>query len=435
MKNIKLLILLTLFFSGPNLYSEAPKTDSLKQLWSLAEKNSPGLKARIKQIESIEHSLKALPTWYIPDLYAEAGYSGAFNSDQNAHGPLFRLVAEWTLWDGGRTHYSAEYAKMKAEYVKWRQVLLTQELKKSIARVYFSISRLEELQNYYRDQIKQLQRLHRLLKPRLRIGRVGYSDLMEVQLRLLNVNNRQENIARTLSLTKQQLNLLVGRDPDETLEIAALLSLDTFAKNSAPKQLTFSELPDYQLSRAKIKSLEAELQLTNRNLYWPSVGVETYGGYGPHIDALDNQKPEAGLRLKFKMPLYSTRDRSSRLSAKKAKIEAARLDLKQYLIQARLDFNRKANRLANYQFQSKNLENIIEKARKNLSRAYNEFSRGLKSPGDMLTAIQTLARARKEYINLKMRRLNLRAEFYLLAMYTDSRTPPVDGTGETKTQK
>ena len=73
--------------------------------------------------------------------------------------------------------------------------------------------------------------------------------------------------------------------------------------------IVFGSLPSYKLIQAKIKSMEAKLQLAKRNLYWPSFGIEAYGGYGPHVDAIDPYKPEAGMGIKIKIPLFSSQDR------------------------------------------------------------------------------------------------------------------------------
>lgn len=425
MKYLKFLLCLVIFHA--NLYAEQSPEVFLMTFWDMAEKNSPGLKARMKQLESIDHSLNALPEWYKPNVYVESGYTGAYNPQTNAHGPLARFVAEWNLWDGGRTEYTKLAGQKKAEVAKWKQTLLTMDLKKSIARVYFEAASLEELKIQNANKLQHLSRLSRLMQPRLKIGQIGYSDLEDVRIRMTQLKNNQKALDSILPLKKQQLNILIGLDQKNDLTIPPLSKQAVFNSDPLQLKMEFSTLPSYKLGQASLKVLEAELELSRRNLYWPSFSIETYGGYGPHVDAIDTTKPEVGLGFKFKIPLYSSRDRSSTMAAQKSVIDAARLDLEQSLLEAKIEFNQKTGMLGNQKIQLKNLEATIQKTIQNLNLAYREFSRGLKSPTDMLSSIETLFDAKKDYIHMQSQWQTLGMEFYLLKVYAAEKKEKTTG--------
>ena len=171
--------------------------NSLEELWSLTEKNSPGFKARTKQIESIQLAIDALPVWYKPDVFLDLGYSAATNFSNNSqsnnaqHGPLALIVAEWNLWDGGRTYYGRIVREKNAKAQKWKQAQLMVKLKQAVSSLYLRIAYLITSRARLQEEKRQYLKLIQLLRPRLKIGKVGNSDIINVQIRLSKMPMQQ----------------------------------------------------------------------------------------------------------------------------------------------------------------------------------------------------------------------------------------------------
>jgi len=411
MKKIVIFLLLSTSIFGNNNFF------SLKKIWELAEKNSPGLQARISQIKSIQQSIDALPSWYKPNVYADIGYTSSINQDSYAHGPLARVVLEWVLWDGGRRHFTRKHAEKKAILEKWEQMILAVKLKSSVAILFYSILRIEQLQDLFLEKINQLKKLTYLLRPRLRIGKIGKSNIVDIQLKIVRLNSQYKTLKTTASLAKKQLNDLIGKKGSiKNFQLQPLKKVKLL--ENFERSISLTSLPVFRLSEAKVESLEAQFQLIKRKLYWPSIGIETYGGYGPHLDAINAQKPEVGIGLKFNVPIFSSYDRASLLKSKKSAIQSSKLDLKQRIIQAKINFNMKLGKLKNNIRESLDLQSNIIKGKSNLILAYREFSRGLKSSYDMIDTVKSLFEHRKQLIDLRVQSQLIKAEIDLLVLYS-----------------
>ncbi|MCP4136334.1 MAG: TolC family protein [bacterium] len=415
--NKKLLWVLLIFLAWNTVVFAGENTnkDSLIYLWSQAEENSPGILARIKQARALQQKIESLPEFYIPNTSIDLGYSFGSNGNTTEHGPLARLSAAWTLWDGGRSSYSKRVYLHEAESAGWRQKVQVMELKAVIAHYYYRIAFLKERQKNNLELAGQLKRLAALLRPRLKIGKVGPSDLEEVSIRLSMLREKKDSTDELIALHKRQLELLVGTKVDSVVDpVSRMASLEP---RQDTKSIVLQSLPEYRSGQSMMKSLKAQLELEKKNLYWPFFGLEIYGGYGPHRDAISPLDPEVGASVRVTMPLVSNRSRSSQLEAKRLELQAREQLIAQKLARAEMDFTRMETSLRIVERRLKKIKKIIIRANRNLARAYREFARGLKSPADMLASIRNLYNIKCDYCSLKTERLNLKAKYFLISEY------------------
>ena len=182
-------------------------------------------------------------------------------------------------------------------------------------------------------------------------------------------------------------------------------------------------MPTVRLEYAEIEALKAQKSLAKRNLYYPSISIQTYGGYASRLNALNAQLPEIGGRVKFSIPIISRRDRTAQLSSQEAQIASAHLDIQQELIRVKMNFNLKNGKIKQLKIQLNTIKNLIKQSKNNLKLSYREFARGVKAPSDMLTSIETLFNLQKESMNLKLEWLTLATEISLLKIYSKSNKP------------
>ena len=423
--NLHRIVLNVAVFAGLTsvLLAEPAAPLDLEAYLDRAAANAPGLQAGAVRMNAAERDIEALPRWYLPDLYVEAGYGGAANTDENRSGPLGRVIGAWTLWDGGRADAEREVAGERAEVARIEAELLDLGLRKTLALAYYRAARLEELQRLRADEIEEYRRLERSLGPRRRIGTAGASDVLNVRVRADALRDEREANAATLLALRRSLLVLAGLEAandakDELLPVVPPLSesFAPLADLTHNHDDTFVEQhPRYRVQLARLRYLKAQQNYVERDLYGGTLSFEAYGGYGPDIDAIDPARPEAGAGIRFRFPLYSSRDRSARLAAGQGRIEALRLEAEQELRKLHAELLEHHAAIERDRTSVRKFEALIAQSRRALNLGYDEFRRGQKAPADMIGAIETLYELRRERLNTLMRlRLALFEEYTLL---------------------
>ncbi|MEQ9363591.1 MAG: TolC family protein [Leptospirales bacterium] len=394
----------------------------LEDYLELAVKHSPELKAGAVRLNAAELAIESLPRWYLPDLYVEAGYGGAVNSDEDRAGPLGRIVGAWTLWDGGRSDAEREVLERQQELIRISDEARALGIRKTLALAYYRAARLEELRVIARQEIAAYERLERSLAPRRRIGGAGASDVLNVRVRAGRLREADGASGATILALRRSLLILAGV-PSEAggVEAPTIPVLSRSFEPPSPPEPDQKDQPEqhprYRVQQARLRLLKARGELVERELYATTLAFEMYGGYGPDLDALDPKRPEAGAGIRFRFPLFASRDREGRLGAEAARLEAARLETQQRLIELRIEFLERAAGLARDRRLLAGQKRLLLQARRSLRQGYEEFRRGQKAPADMIAAIETLYELKRERLGALFRMRLARFETYALAKH------------------
>lgn len=409
-------------FPGMRLFAQAKL--SLEEYLALAVKHSPGLQAAAVRMSATEHDIEALPRWYLPDLYVEAGYGGAVNSDTDRTGPLGRLISAWTLWDGGRIDAEREVAERNRDVSLADEEVRILGIRKALALAYYRAARLQELGRLTIEEIAEYGRLERSLAPRRRIGAIGASDVLNVRLRVGVLREEQEVTSATVIALRESLLLLAGLELNEAesgVPVIPILS-NSFAPPESQNheaeltQKIVERHPRYRVQQARLRLLKARQEYIERDLYGGTLAFEVYGGYGPDLDAIDPNKPEAGAGIRFRFPLYSSRDRKARLDAGQSRIDALRLDTEQKLRELRIELLEHHAAIERDRRTYDRLAGLVNQSRRSLRLGYQEFKRGQKAPADMVAGIELLYELRRKRLNTLLRLRLARFEEYSLEL-------------------
>lgn len=390
----------------------------LPEFLQMAAENSPGLAAPLIRIRAAESELEALPRWYFPAIYLEAGYGGAASNERNRSGPLGRIVAEWTLWDGGRNSARRSLLEKEAELRRHQGAEQVFERKRALAFVYYRAGRLIEWNEIAAQEIVHYDTLVRLLGPRLRIGTAAASDILNVRLQIARRRNQMAVNRATIAALSHSLAAQAAASDrlggEEDLQIPALSRSFAPALDALPAVQDDAVHPYYRQQRVRLQLIEAELEYTKTDLYGASIGVELYGGYGPDRDALQPERPEAGASLRFRVPLLSSGDRSRRLQALAQRLEAERMETEQSLRDIRAANHERRALLTQDQQSLAAQAQLVDDCARNLRLSFDDFRRGQKSPADMLAAIETCYSLKRERLETMLRCRLALLYFYLL---------------------
>ncbi len=401
-------------FGGLAAAPETPET-SLLELWRLAATEGPAFRARAARLRAGGQRTAALPAWYSPQVDADLGLSAASNGRESQAGPLARLSARWLLWDFGRQ--AAERTTLAAvnESAVAKAELEIVALQLALTRLYYRILYYSDRSADLQGQLRSHERLLRLLPPRIRIGTAARSDYDETRQRLERLRLEQEDIDRDRAAALGALRTLLYGDPEAAGFTPPERSPTASLACAACRDLAFEETPAARWFSARTRESRARLAARERELYAPRIEGMVYGGYGPRLDVLRPSRPEVGVSFGVRTPLVSNYDRRALYAADAADADAE---------QAQLETERRAaeneHRQIRAQFQHAEahlpaLQRLAFNAEQNLQSAYADFARGLRSPGDMLSALAWLGEQRAAAAELKQEWLLAGAALRLLA--------------------
>lgn len=389
--------------------------NSLTELWRIAASEGPALQARAARARSGALRADALPAWYAPRIDADLGLSGASNGRDAEAGPLARLSARWLLWDFGRQAAERASLARARESAAAKSELEIVALQLALARLYYRIL-------FYSDRAADLEkergyheRLLRLLPPRIRIGTAASSDYEETRQRLDQLRLAKEDLMRERAAALGALKTLLYGQADAPGFTPPERSPDANLSPPGSRGPAFEHTPTARWLSARARESRARLAARERDLYAPRIEAQVYGGYGPRLDVLRPERPEVGASFGVQAPLWSNYDRGALYDAEAAEAEAE---------QAQLESERRAaeNEFRQWQFQFQHaeahlpaLQRLALNAERNLQNAYADFARGLRSPGDMLSALAWLGEQRAGAAELKQEWLLAGAALRLLS--------------------
>ena len=396
---MKTRVLLVLIFAASTLAGQKPdanRSTSLGALIERVERDLPGLHARLARAESRELAARAMPRWYVPELRAELGGGGASNGNEAVVGPLGRVVASWTFWDGGRRAGRGAVRGLRAHIAREEARLYRYDLRLQLARDYYRLAEIAALKRVNAAERDRLRRLKNSLYPRIRIGSVGYSALTDVELRrgaILDANAALDGEARRI---RERLSILMGSDPGRAArnerKLSEATAITRLVLPSVPDgEMDLEYLPHVRLARLRARLGRSAAKLARRNLYWPSIGLDVFGGYQPFRDAIDPARPEAGALLTIRLPLFGSASRSAALDSVRLAGDADALQLEQILRESRARSGALRSVLNESLERAGRLDGLARRARANLARAFGEFAGDLRSASDMRDGTRTLA--------------------------------------------
>lgn len=404
------------------LHAEPAPAIQLPEYLAIAEEHAPGLRATALRLSALEHEIAALPRWYLPELYVEAGYGGAANDRDNRHGVVGRLVGEWTLWDGGRRDAERAFNRQRQALVRAEDAMLRLGVRKHLAFAYYRLSYNRSLIALMRAEIAACRRLQNRIYPRLRIGTSNAADLSAVRLRIGILRADSEALQSQFAVLQGNLAILAGLDPDAAAgdtasdsanEATQRSPMSSLANRSLPlleqafvpeyAPISLEQHPRYRVQQAELGLLAARTQALERELYGGSLSFETYGGYAPYTGPLEPNRPEVGAGVRFRFPLYASRDRASQLAAGEERLEAERLSARQRLLELRAELRARLVEIRVDREELVEVDGFLPTADRAIRQALASYSRGQGGANDALEAIHTSFELKRHRLSVLLR--------------------------------
>ena len=264
-------------------------------------------------------------TW---EFVSKQGLEEAYNPAFPRHAHIIDLTLtfdyEFDFWDKYRNLYRAALGREEAEKAELAQAELITAT--SLARIYFALTTNQIKKVIYRN-LYEVRRKIALLRQLL------LDEAIDDMRIVLLANERAEraqqwcnSIEEELEIDRHMLNVLIGKGPDEAIEVDAKLVILP-EKLAIPKTVSLdllSRRPDLMAQLWRLEALAHDVGAARAN-FFPNINLSALLGLSSTIyNMLFNQSSyEQGITPTISLPIYTAGDIQATLDAKRAEYQSA----------------------------------------------------------------------------------------------------------------
>lgn len=249
-----------------------PSVLTLNEIWNISESQNKQLKLAELAKEESDISILEAKDKQLPELSVVGDFrlnskfllyeNGLFSSPQSVpikgYGYGLGYNLDFNLYSGGKDKRNIEIKKEEKIRKQYEFELQKDNVKYMIAASYYDLYKFQEFESFISSEIssekKQLSTIENLNKN----GIVLKSDVLRISVKLSQLQLSDSDVKKKIDLTKQRLNILMGRSSTEPLDISSEDVLEN-------KNLQRSNYEDY-LAAALDNSPDLKIVNTNQTL-------------------------------------------------------------------------------------------------------------------------------------------------------------------------
>lgn len=212
-------------FSTTSPYAQE-RVFTLKELFSLADKNSKEIRFHQLAIREAEQGVKVARNAYLPSLSvkAEASYIGdgcmtdrdfsnAIHADMPHWGNSFVVKAQQVLYAGGGIRSGVRQSQLEKQIAEQEHLNSRQDLRFMLAGYYLDLFQLRNQELVYRKNIEQTRLLVKDMQAAYRQGTALKSDITRYELQLQNLELGLTSTTNRLNVLNHRLVTTLGIEP------------------------------------------------------------------------------------------------------------------------------------------------------------------------------------------------------------------------------
>jgi outer membrane protein TolC len=373
------------------------------ELSNLVKAKNLHVKASEEALLSSEWKEGHLVRSFLPRVSAEAGYEmfqrELFTKNTQPYGAI---QAEINLFNGVKDFLEEKIRKeesrigqatseqmfreelLKAQIVFWQFVFLSEEHKL--------------LESYAGRNAKNLNSARR----RISAGSATASDEMEFEMTTRLIEQDISKARTQLANAKQQLNVLIGKEPGEEISISETLPKPVDFEFES-KTIESKSLPEVVMAQAASNVARYK---RNQEILWWTPRLDVYSGFrqmnmreSDEFSLLDRQEFVAGLKLSIN--IFDGGEAFSENRSQAAMARSLESKAIQSFRELSVEFENSKSELKQLSEQVNAASKDVEMAERFLSRILSEYSRGVKSSSEVLSASDRSFEFQKRYAELR----------------------------------
>lgn len=267
---------------------------SLEEIWKAAEANNRQLKLsdldlQQSNLEVLEAKDRLLPELSLGgDVKLNSKFliydNGLFSSPQDVpvkgygYGAGYSL--NFNLLNGGKDRRNIVMKKEEETRKQYEADLQKHSVKYNVAVAYFDLYKFLHFHDFLDAEIETEKKQLSLIESLHKNGTVLKSDVLRTSVKLSQLELSRSDIEKKIQITKQRLNILMGRDNESELTInyQDLVGLDaiTDVDYSDYIDIALNKSPEYKMINSDIKWSELNIKQIKATLL-PKVSL--YSNY------------------------------------------------------------------------------------------------------------------------------------------------------------
>ncbi|MCD9855584.1 TolC family protein [Epilithonimonas sp. JDS] len=279
-KTVPILGILLLLFAS-SIYAQQTENKqllSLEEIWKVAETNNRQLKLsdlnlQQSKIEILEAKDRLLPELSVGgDVKLNSKFliyeNGLFSSPQDVpvkgygYGVGYNL--NFNLYNGGKDKRNIAMKKEEETRKQYEVELQKHSVKYNVSVAYFDLYKFLHFYDFLHAEIEAEKKQLRLIESLHKNGTVLKSDVLRTSVKLSQLELNLSDVTKKIEITKQRLNILMGRENDMGL---AIKYEDTIELNAITDgdyndyvDIAFNKSPEYKIVNSDIKWSELNIK-------------------------------------------------------------------------------------------------------------------------------------------------------------------------------
>jgi Outer membrane protein len=250
----------------------------LEDVWKIAEVNNRQLKLSTLQVQQGKFEVLEARDRLLPELILGGDIkinskfliynNGPFSRPQDVpvkgYGYSAGYSLNYKLFNGGMEKRNIRMKQEEEAQRQYEANIQKHSIKYNAAFVYFNLCKFLHFADFLNAEIAMEERQLTLIESLQRNGVVLKSDVLRVSVKLSKLELALSDIRKKIEINKQRLNLLMGREPIEPLEIdyKNVHELETIqhGEYSDYMDIALNQSPEFKLTKSEIKWSELNIR-------------------------------------------------------------------------------------------------------------------------------------------------------------------------------
>jgi outer membrane protein TolC len=398
-------LLALLLFALPTIASESMSLDQCIQTALVHNRNLKALDARL---EGANLQIRNSRTAYLPRLDFNSYYQYVSSVAELSVGPVTKTFGDHDaaglstgvsqlLFDGGQAHFRTKSMQQTHESAVANRRNTAADVAIGVARLYLGALGLEKARDALRLEEQSLIETRQIAQRLFDVGLLLQLDLITIDLRLATLQNRIEDLAKNIELTRLQLLNLMEMPLDTQLELTKD-STEINLQSSITVAFSPENRPSVLALAKQIEAGESREKSLGRT-FLPTIAARGYYYYeSPGIDKLKNEWMDywtIGVNLNWMLWDFGIRARDRKVVRLENQALRENHDLAKE--QANLLHKQSKLNLTSNDRQVVLSSKAMELAEKKLQWIRDRFGSGLATSTDIVTAYNEWESAKLSY--------------------------------------
>ena len=384
---------LFLVISFASITSYAQSKLSLEEATNLALQHNYDIQLAQKNIEVANNNSSIYNTGFLPTANLSGNGTITYNTGENetaqglssfdatdAYQYGATLGINYTIFNGLGRKYNYKQLREQHNLTELQAQQIIEQTMVQLSSVYYQIAQLDET-------VSILENAKEISKIRLKRAQYGFEYGQGSQLNILNaevdVNNdsiNQLNTIQQLENAKRNLNLILGRQLNESFSVDTTVIFDLALSADDLKSKAQERNIQIQQTQSQLRNSEFAIK-ASKSGWFPSLNANAAYAYSgnknpasPFLQGSQSYGPQAGLSLSWN--IFDGGGTKTRVQAAKIQLETQKIQQKKTLYSVERDVQNAHSSYQNALFVLSAQKDNLATAKRNFDRSNEMYKNG-----------------------------------------------------------